>query len=632
MKKIKYSEDIGVGGGGGAAKDSGRSELQSFVDPCSDTVAEYAAVIRKQVRSHLVEKGHLDVNPLVGRNVTILLTPLAGFGDILFDYKACQALKDQGFNVSIAILPGGTRPSSEVKEQLKMMSEMEDVEVVTNQDDEKNQLKPDCIIIGPTAPIKSDYLEHFPTLRGVPSELIYEYGGNRTSFNPFNNFFVGMSPFGEVYSPKAEEGEEQIQFNELYKKIDDIRVKAGIGPGELGIFTENGLIEPLSKEQKAEKLDLLKERYAKTFGPILGVKSGEEYLTSTNLFFGYAHKKSIMERFISTIALSEKTGSENNIDVVIPWRLKDRQNAEYYHKCTYSKYELKDAGIGKVEVITPEEEHSENISEDGSGKILRIINVFPIPNSLMRDFFTVSEGPTLITGDQSWNEAMLVTDKMILYEQMDWKGDLYNSMLKKSEPYPLVNDLMNVWNRQNGKSPKDVAEAIFALKKDSINPQAEDQSQLEAFHRSVVNKKHSLEKNMVQEVLRLSAIKNIPGFKDKNDIYEAKISEIFKIPIFIEKFSEILVYSISFRLLWFAPTQLDIIQVFINEFNKFDKSLLPQEVNESLEKAIDVVRHMMDKAKFSDEEIILLCQSLLDLPKFLFPMINKKLNELYRLG
>ncbi len=629
MKKIKYSGDIGVGGGGGAAKDSGRFEKESFADPRGDTVAEYAAAILKLVRSHLVEEACLDGNPLVGRNVTILLTPLAGFGDILFDYKACRALKDKGFNISIAILPGGVRPSSEVKEQLKMMSKMEDVEVVTTEDVEKDNLKPDCIIIGPTAPIKSDYLEHFPTLKGVPSELIYEYGGNRTSSNPFSNFFVGMSPFGEVYSLKAEEGEEQIQFDELYKKIHDLRVKAGIGPGELGIFIENGLIEPLSKEQKAEKLDLLKESYAKTFDPILGVKSGEEYLTSTNLFFGYAHKKCNMERFISTIVLSEKTGHENNIDVVIPWRLKNKQYAEYYKKCTYSTYELKAAGIGKVEVITPEGAHSEDISEDGSGKTLRIINVFPMPNSLMRDFFTVSEGPTLITGDQSWNEALLVMDKMILYEQMDWKGDLYNSMLQKSEPYPLVNDLMKVWNRQSGKSPKDVAEAICALKKVSVIHPAEDQSQLEKFHRSIVNKTHSLEKNMVEEALRLSAIKNIPGFKDQNDIYEAKIVEIFKIPIFLEKFSDILVHSIGFRLCRIAPTQLDIIQVFINVFNKIDKSIFPREVNETLEKAIDIVRNMMNKKKFTDEEIMLICQPLLDLPKFLFPMIEEKLKELH---
>jgi len=48
--------------------------------------------------------------------------------------------------------------------------------------------------------------------------------------------------------------------------------------------------------------------------------------------------------------------------------------------------------------------------------------------------------------------------------------------------------------------------------------------------------------------------------------------------------------------------------------------------------AINIVRLMVDKKEFSDKQIIVMCESLLDLPKFLFRMINKKLNELYRLG
>ncbi len=587
------------------------------------TITRYAISTIMEARRSLTKRRELTHNPLVERNITLVLAPLAGFGDILFIYKECLALKAGGFKVSVTIFPCRARNSLEVKEQLINMVGMKDVEIDTHEDVEKRAHKPDCILIGPTVPPYKRIIDLFPNLSGVPFEVIYEYGGNGIGENEQNPFLS--------FLPRRT-GEGKFIFNKnIVDPFENIPIKAGIGVGELGIFTEKGLVKGLSQAEKADKLTLLQTKYCEKMSLILGDSSGEDYLKSTNLFFGYAHRKSSMKRFISSVALSEQLSENtNNIDILLPWRLTAKDSSEYNQKCKYKKSELKDAGIGRVEIITSEGVHHNKVSEDGQGKVLRIINIFPVTNPLMRDLLTVSESLVLITGDQSWNEAMLLVDKMILYEKMAWKVDLYDSMLVKSIPYPLVNNLMNAWDVKDS-SPKDVARAIYELRRDSLLHEDTAGSQLEEFHRSIIKKEHSLEKNLIQEALRLSALGKIPEFKMENDQMERKIKDIFMIPLFLETFSKLLLYLIKAPLSEFTLEHRATIHFFIVKFKEIEKSIPSEEVVELMSDAIHMILSIKPHKTIDPNQQVVIIESLLNLPELLFPIIEMKLKELERL-
>ncbi len=625
---IKYSGDFSLSGG--AEKDNDPLESTSpgmpealfdVASSGSENVKQYALATFKNVRRHLVESAKLDINPLLKRNVTLLLTPLAGFGDILFVYKSCQALKSQGFNLSISIseVDGVDLPA--VKRQLQQMKNMSDVEIVTPDEPGAGDFIPDCIIIAPTSPEEEDMIKLRASPVSVPMGVINEYGGSRTideDINPFNN--PDLWP----------EGEGDFLLFDVDKYIDNVSINAGIGPGELGIFTENGLTTPLTEEEKRIKLDLLKESNPKIVEPILNDRSAGAYLNSTNLFFGYAHRALSMRKFVSTIAFSEQLAdSKKNIDIILPWRLEDTKASEFNEKCHINRDELKDAGIGRVIIVNSDGIFEENISEDGMGKVLRIINLFPFSNSLMRDLLTVSEAPMLITGDQSWNEAMLMPDKIILYEEMEWKIDLYRSMVKKSTPYPLVSNLMNAWKDREDSSSKGAANAILDLKADVLSSARAEKSQLEKFHESIINRENQLEKSIVQEALRLSALGIIPKFKEHSEKIEEKIKEIFYTPMLIEEFSKLLLFIIKFPAARNLDDNMIIIDAFRKKFNVIDKSMLTEDVLKTIKEGIDLV-YKIYKSKGRGRSVnIHLEKKLATLSTKLLPIIEKKLRRVF---
>ncbi len=53
----------------------------------------------------------------------------------------------------------------------------------------------------------------------------------------------------------------ELSTNNVDGYLDNFSINAGIEPGELGIFTENGLIPPLSREEKPVKIESLKEDF-----------------------------------------------------------------------------------------------------------------------------------------------------------------------------------------------------------------------------------------------------------------------------------------------------------------------------------------------------------------------------------
>jgi|GEM_PF-2861032 len=562
----------------------------SFFDYTSsgvETVEEYLSISLQRIRTYLVEKGHLRENPQIGKNVMLLLTPLAGFGDILFICKAAQALKAEGFNPIIRVVRAGKKDPLEVKEKLEKMANMENIQILTS--DSEQGLKPDCVIIAPTIP-EEEIIDRVVKPLAVPFEKIYEYGGNK-NFEERNNVIFKyrlMNTFQQDFG-RSWSGFKPLDIDRC---MNDLPIMSGMGAAELGVFVEKGLIKPLSKEKKAEKLNVIGKNDPKKFDLIFQGKSGQEYLDSTHLFFGYAHQEGSMKKFVDTIALL-KQKETLDIDVILPWRLIDLDTTfEFYKKCEYNESTLKEAGIGRVEIINSDGKFSKNISQDGSGKVLRIINLFQFTNHQIRDLLAVSEAPVLVTGDQSLNEAILFS-KIPLYEKMEWKGSLVETMEKKSKPYPLVSAVLSDWfsNRE-----EELKESILLCSQESF-----EGSQMESFHKSIINPNNSLEKNLCNEALRLSALGKSPEFKVESERLENKIKEVFKIPLFLE----IITGAFRTQIIYKNMIEKEVLNSLISQFYELDKTDLPKEVVEPIVQLINMIdepKSLSNIAKASEIE------------------------------
>ncbi len=456
---------------------------------------------------------------------------------------------------------------------------------------------------------------------GVPFEVIYEYGGNRD--------FIDVSRGFPHVPIRSMDGKSWVLDVDAY--VLDYQTRSGFGASELGIFTENGLIEPYSKDEKAQRLDVLKNTNFEKFNIILNDQTGQEYLNSTKLFFGYAHKKDSLQHFVSVVALSNKE-STLNIDIVIPWR-SHHELGDYKDKCNYNKADLIEAGIGRVEIVNASHiVSSESVSDDPALKVLRIINVFPLSNPLMRELLSISEDLNLTTGDQSLGELLLKRHGIPLYEPMDWKVQVHQSLLKYAENLPLVKSVLMSWNNQC-KYPytpcKEMVQEIIPCVNNSEESQSSKDSapsQIELFHQSIVNENNSLEKHLCEEALRLSAIGKIPTFKEENERLEREIKDIFKVPLFLDEFSKLLMTTLCYAKLSLDSKEREVLNIFIEKFEKIDKSKISEEVLELIQRGIALFKKL-SKERRIDEAIpeIYLLQTI---SKKLFPKIQKQLEEI----
>jgi hypothetical protein len=331
-----------------------------------------------------------------------------------------------------------------------------------------------------------------------------------------------------------------------------------------------------------------------------------------------------MDRFVSAACFS-KSEDDLNIDIVIPWREKATLQRR---RCDYNRYYLKQAGVGRVEVITFGGGcSSENITGNGEGKVLRIINFFPLPHSSMKDFFALSEPLTLVTGDQTFNEVMEIYGKIPLYEKMTWKIDLYNSILEKSNPFPSINQVLEGWAINTIEGLKVIGEkTALCFKKNVIENKSK--SEVELFHESFITKKHSFEKYIRKEVLRLSAMGKNSDFKGENERIENEIKAIFKVPKFIEEFSKLLLHFLGYARFFISEDQKTTIDFFIKKYEEIDKGIFSEEVLTPIDKALSLYEKFKAKKEISEYEQLEAMKAIKDLPKLLFPMLEKQIKEI----
>ena len=198
---------------------------------------------------------------------------------------------------------------------------------------------------------------------------------------------------------------------------------AGFDVGEIGLFIEDDLVTSKDTKRPCREELLL----------TLGDTVVKELLTSSSamgdidpelaaLYSGYAHSSHGF--FLDYIALLEHDLSRP-VNVVMP---NARTAAQAFESIVNEAIiaRLKDAGFGRIVVVGNSSDDSATTSESapiemvqrilGDGKALRLITRYPLPHADMRTLLQVSEPATMVSGDQSFSEAISAGKDVMVIE------------------------------------------------------------------------------------------------------------------------------------------------------------------------------------------------------------------------
>ena len=195
---------------------------------------------------------------------------------------------------------------------------------------------------------------------------------------------------------------------------------AGFDVGELGVFIEDELDpdHPSSEPQGIGALVHLQDRVLREI-----LESETEPALQPALYAGYAHSSQSI--FLDYVAAIERA-QNRPIDVVIP-------NARPAALAIESLFDdahiarLRAAGIGRLCVLgnVSETTSSEAVNafetcerRFGAGKTLRLITRYPLPHEDMLTLLRASEDPTMVSGDQSFSEAISARKSIVVIEPM----------------------------------------------------------------------------------------------------------------------------------------------------------------------------------------------------------------------
>ncbi len=208
----------------------------------------------------------------------------------------------------------------------------------------------------------------------------------------------------------------------------------GLEAGELGIHIEEPLRDAaldsgVGGREPGHLADLADPVFAELL--LGGADPASVYPDCAALYAGYAYEG--LDRFLSYVAVLEAEHSRR-IDVVVPNRGDvDRVTGAFLGDDVRAR--LAQAGVGWVEIHgNAEEEGPERATlasrtvalgaplpegqAQGGGsrppKVLRLITRYPLPHADMRTLLRASEPATLVSGDQSFSEAVSA-GKAIVY-------------------------------------------------------------------------------------------------------------------------------------------------------------------------------------------------------------------------
>ncbi|KTD11697.1 hypothetical protein Lgra_1155 [Legionella gratiana] len=126
-------------------------------------------------------------------------------------------------------------------------------------------------------------------------------------------------------------------------------------------------------------------------------------------------------------------------------------------------------GEGTHSEISKEEFENQ---QNGSDKIIRLFNPFPLQQQSMEAFLEISESVNLLTGDQSISEALSFT-KIPFYQAMSWKKHFYESLIDVAKKGALTT--LQRWFElvdDQFKSPKELAD-FYCIHQDMLRKETE---------------------------------------------------------------------------------------------------------------------------------------------------------------
>jgi hypothetical protein len=248
------------------------------------------------------------------------------------------------------------------------------------------------------------YLDEVATKEGLASETV----GYRSSTGEVVSVVDGVvKSLGHLAGCLAADRPDNPLLPWLIQPMLRAR-SAGFDTGEIGIFIEDEL-QPLPVQPCRSSLrETLKDE-----------ELGELLVNHENaLYLGYGH--SAHGFFIDYVAVLEQS-HQRSIDVVIPHA---RTVTQAYDAIVTPPLieRLRKAGVGRLILMgNPSEEGSEEamecrVEELGEGKTLRLITRYPLPHGDMKTLLHMSEPSTMVSGDQSFSEAVSARKECVVIE------------------------------------------------------------------------------------------------------------------------------------------------------------------------------------------------------------------------
>lgn len=255
-----------------------------------------------------------------------------------------------------------------------------------------------------------------------------------------------------------------IEFQHLKKRAVEVVpgsvfLSSGLKEGNLGIYVEkyggHSQIHPTDSSKLPNDL-------------MLGDKQ---------LYFGYFNKLSnsytgaTPSRFI---AFAIHSSQKKEVDIILPLQSPEIPNINPENKGSileapsfikdlegfnqlqiaymrpapypiiYLLYQREGEKLVEKEISEEEFEEQKNKSD----KIIRVINPFPLHKDSMRALVEASEPINLLTGDQSFSEALSLS-KIIFYQAMPWKRKFYEALIMASQKYSTLHQWLKMVDKSS---------------------------------------------------------------------------------------------------------------------------------------------------------------------------------------
>ena len=196
----------------------------------------------------------------------------------------------------------------------------------------------------------------------------------------------------------------------------------GLDVGEIGIHIDRALLAEAESLQSASSAPARQAKVAELEHVHL-----RDHLTAadarTALYAGYA--TSGYDLFLDYVSILEN-GGDRDVNLVLPTpRTPEMLRDAFITDSLVVR--LASRGVGRVVfhgydesalVLTAPRRTTvtADITPDGAGKVLNVISFYPLPHRDMRRLLLASEPPTVVSGDQSFSDA-ISADKTILYAE-----------------------------------------------------------------------------------------------------------------------------------------------------------------------------------------------------------------------